>query len=208
MNAASLVHYEHAGALYSFTPDAWFNATEAAGRFGKRLDHWLQNAETLEYVRALDELHGGKPSQILHARKSGYVKTSRARADRGGGTWLHPDLAVVFARWLDVRFGVWCDRQIKHIIIGAAKAQGRADLIPLFLRPDCAPWQRRFLPAFYAALAKVTRTRYDGHASGTPCLFGALTDKCFDMSEAEALQMALDAGITPMRGDADIRRLH
>jgi len=28
------------------------------------------------------------------------------------------------------------------------------------------------------------------------------------MSEAEALQMALDAGITPVRGNADIRHLH
>jgi len=35
MNAASLVQYAHAGALYSFTGDAWFNATEAAARFGK-----------------------------------------------------------------------------------------------------------------------------------------------------------------------------
>ncbi|TYR46618.1 KilA-N domain-containing protein, partial [Escherichia coli] len=31
------------------------NATDIAKRFGKRLDHWLSNAETLEYVRALDE---------------------------------------------------------------------------------------------------------------------------------------------------------
>jgi hypothetical protein len=36
-----------------------------------------------------------------------------------GGTWLHPDLAVHFARWLDVRFSIWCDRQIRTLIAGA-----------------------------------------------------------------------------------------
>nr|CAJ43575.1 hypothetical protein [Enterobacter sp. E22] len=29
-------------------------------------------------------------TKILHTRDSGYVKTSKARKDRGGGTWLHP----------------------------------------------------------------------------------------------------------------------
>lgn len=34
-------------------------------------------------------------------------------AKKGGrvgemGTWAHPKLAVFFARWLDVKFAVWC----------------------------------------------------------------------------------------------------
>ena len=31
---------------------------------------------------------------------------------------MHPRLAVAFARWLDVRFGVWCDDQIFQILSG------------------------------------------------------------------------------------------
>src|SRR5699024_12733709 len=47
-----------------------------------------------------------------------YVKTSRARQDRGGGTWLHPKLAVVYARWLSVEFSVWCDARSEERRVG------------------------------------------------------------------------------------------
>jgi len=174
---SKVIQYHYGDLLYSFTTDGWFNATETAKHFGKRLDHWLDNAETLEYIRALDEVATGKPSHILDTRKSGYLKIRRGAPSRGGGTWLHPDLAVPFARWLDMRFGVWCDRQIKTIMLGMAKSQGRADLLPLFLRPDAAPWERRFMPEFYQALAKMTHTRYDGHKGGTPALFGQITER-------------------------------
>ena len=39
----------------------------------------------------------------------------------GGGTWLHPKLAIHFARWLDPRFAVWCDEQIEQILSGSLK---------------------------------------------------------------------------------------
>lgn len=39
------------------------------------------------------------------------------------GTWLHPKLAVDFARWLDPRFAVWCDEQIEHILSGSLKLE-------------------------------------------------------------------------------------
>jgi len=169
-----VIQYAHGEILFSFTADAWFNATEAAKYFGKYLTHWLDNAETLEYLRALDEVLTGQPSEISNTRKSVYLKTRRGA---GGGTWLHPKLAVSFARWLDAKFGVWCDLRIDHILRSGIQAQGRADLLPLFLRAEAAPWERRFPPEFYHALAKLTRTRYDGHAQGTPCIFGQLTER-------------------------------
>ena len=48
------------------------------------------------------------------------------QAQRGGrpgqaGTWGHPKLAVFFARWLDVKFGIWCDAMIEDSLKGAAK---------------------------------------------------------------------------------------
>ena len=41
-----------------------------------------------------------------------YLKTKRGQ---GGGTWLHPKLAVRFAQWLDPKFAVWCDMQINSL---------------------------------------------------------------------------------------------
>jgi len=34
---------------------------------------------------------------------------SDASGVKNGGTWLHPKLAVNYARWLDVDFSIWCD---------------------------------------------------------------------------------------------------
>ena len=116
MNA--LVKVEYLDVAVSFTEDAWFNATAVAERFGKRIQDWLENQETKDYIAALAEFHDQAKDSDLHHAKKRYVKTSKARVDRGGGTWMHPDLAVPFARWLDVRFGVWCDQQIKQILSG------------------------------------------------------------------------------------------
>ena len=110
----------------TFNDDGWFNATTAADKFGKRMDHYFANAETTAYIVALC-------ADDLNPRDSGYfVKTKRGA---GGGTWLHPELAVHFARWLDVRFAVWCDRQIRDIITGrqSIKAERSA------LRVEFAP---------------------------------------------------------------------
>lgn len=121
----NVVPFEYQGNPVRFSADGWLHATKVAERFGKRIDHWLDNAETLEYIRALDEHLTGANSKILDTRNSGYVRTSKARVDRGGGTWLHPKLAVTFARWLSAKFAVWCDARIDDILHGAPSALDR-----------------------------------------------------------------------------------
>lgn len=49
---------------------------------------------------------------------AGLVVTKRGAPTNGGGTWLHPKLAVMFARWLDAKFAVWCDLQIGALLRG------------------------------------------------------------------------------------------
>jgi hypothetical protein len=72
----------------------------------------LDNQETKAYVEELARLTHSKESEL-----------SVARPGRYGGTWAHPKLAVFFARWLDVRFAVWCDAMIEDILKGAAARQ-------------------------------------------------------------------------------------
>lgn len=111
-----------------FTEDGWLNATRIAEQYGKRVDHYLANAETREYIAALNfdanentrdsgYLKIGKSgiSPHLKARETAYIKTKRGK---NGGTWLHPELAVHFGRWLDVRFAIWCDRNIRALLSG------------------------------------------------------------------------------------------
>ncbi|HBQ89184.1 MAG TPA: hypothetical protein DD803_06950 [Alcaligenes faecalis] len=163
---SNIIKYDFEGHLYSFNMDGWFNATEAAARFGKAPAEWMRLPGTASYLVAFERRYGGIP----------YVKTSRARADRGGGTWLHPKLAVRFAQWLNDDFAVWCDEQIDAIIRNGIRAEGNANLLPMFLRETAATWELRFPPSYYHALARMTNTRYMGHSSGTPMQWANITD--------------------------------
>src|SRR5574340_948891 len=132
----------------SFTDDAYFNATEAASKYGRRPYEWLRLASTQEYIEGvLEDLNDGegKPgfsrfesagtdagkSRIgTSLKKPGATDDRKSRLDqltvtvKGGpnqGTWLHPSLVVAFTRWLDVRFSIWCDRQIYLLLTGRAE---------------------------------------------------------------------------------------
>lgn len=96
----SLITREHNGAAFTFREDGYFNMTLAAKHYGKHLDDFWRTKDTADYLTAMAETFPhicGKDFWI---------------AKRGVGTWAHPKLAVFFARWLDVRFAVWCDMQI------------------------------------------------------------------------------------------------
>lgn len=170
---SNVIKFDFNGSLYSFDVQGWFNATEAAARFGRRPVDWLRQDEVRAYVAAMAEALGQES-------KVGQDHFGLVRAVRGGnspGTWMHPKLAVRFAQWLDVRFAVWCDLQIDAIVRNGIRVEGNAKLMALFLRPNAEAWERRFGPDYYQALAKVTRTTYTGHAGGTPAQYGHITDR-------------------------------
>lgn len=48
-------------------------------------------------------------------RSTGLVDSQRGRH---GGTWLHPELGVHFALWLDKKFAIWTGRRIVELING------------------------------------------------------------------------------------------
>lgn len=96
------------------TKDGMFNATalvkewndyvenlhgENSAYVKKELKKFFENDNTKSFISALIE------EENLNGENSAYVK-SRAREDRGGGTWMHPILFVKFAMWLNPRFEV------------------------------------------------------------------------------------------------------
>jgi hypothetical protein len=107
-----IIRIDFEGDAVAFNADGWINATEAAARFGKEPAQWLRLPDAIRYLEGLERTYG----------KITYVKTSRARADRGGGTWLHPKLAVKFARWLSVDFEIWCDEKVDDLLRGNSKS--------------------------------------------------------------------------------------
>lgn len=93
--------------VLQFREDGWFNMTKAAKAFDKRLQNFMDNAETKEYMAVLTH---SISSELTEAKSGRYH----------GGTWAHPKLAVFFARWLDTKFAVWCDVVIDDILRGKA----------------------------------------------------------------------------------------
>ncbi len=97
------------GTAFVFREDGWFNMTRAAQRHGKHLYHFWNSPDTKAYLEA-----------VAATTDSVVVLFT---AVRGKGTWAHPKLAVFFARWLDVKFAVWCDAMIDDILKGKAIAR-------------------------------------------------------------------------------------
>lgn len=133
---SAVIPFDYEGQPVQFNADGWLNATRIASRLGKEPTAWLRQIDTLEYISFMAEALGlnsvprteldeikalgtsapGIKNRILTLAKStGLVKS---RVGAGGGTWLHPKLAVVFARWLDTKFAVWCDLKIDSILHG------------------------------------------------------------------------------------------
>ena len=114
-----------------FQTDAFINATAIAKQFNKRPNDWLNLASTKEYIACLLEFQ--LPEKMVNEQNQ-LVITKTGQAENGGGTWLHPKLAIPFARWLDVRFAAWCDLQIEKILC-LKIAPINSDLAEIFLKP-------------------------------------------------------------------------
>lgn len=106
MNCVVPFHYQ--GQAVRFNGDGWINATDIAASKGLRLDNWLRNKETESYIEALERHLNTSDSRDL-------ILTQRGRK---GGTWLHPKLAISFARWISPDFAVWCDLHIDALLRG------------------------------------------------------------------------------------------
>lgn len=103
---SNIINLDFHGRGVSFTEHGWFNATLAAGGFGKRPVDWIRQQENQQYMDLLAEQLNCEPGSLLKTRSGRY----------GGGTWMHPKLAVRFAQWLDLRFALWCDLQIDELL--------------------------------------------------------------------------------------------
>ncbi len=99
----NLIEREYYGTVFHYREDGYFNMTRAAEKFGKDLSNFTRSPSTVEYLEALSCTL--KSTDLIEARRG-----------RNGGTWAHPKLAVFFARWLDVKFSVWCDAVIDDIL--------------------------------------------------------------------------------------------
>lgn len=107
----------------------------------KELKDYFENKATQEFVKALAD------EENLHGDKSPYVK-SKARLDRGGGTWGHPLLFIDFAMWLNPHFKVKVLKFVSDQMLTYRNEAGDAyKQLSSAMSKICTPHQRkRYMP--------------------------------------------------------------
>ena len=111
--------YNYEGNPVSFSSNGTImvNATEMAKPFGKEAKHWLVNQTTKEYIEEL--------ANVRNLTFADLVQVKQGSPDNGGGTWMHEDVAMEFARWLSPKFAIWCNDRIKELL-----TTGKTELKP------------------------------------------------------------------------------
>lgn len=108
--------YEYNGNLVTFDKKenaTMINATQMAKPFGKQPKHWLLNQSTKDFIKALSEVRNLTSADLVQVTYG-----------NDGGTWMHEDVALEFARWLSPQFAIWCNDRIKELFKeGVVKAQ-------------------------------------------------------------------------------------
>lgn len=101
-----IFNYNGNGVTFRKGDSVMVNATEMAKPFGKRPNDFLSAKSTQELISSL-------------SAKTGISATTLVVVNQGGnnqGTWLHEDLALIFAQWLSPTFYLWCNDRIKELM--------------------------------------------------------------------------------------------
>lgn len=108
-NKLQVFQYNGSNVTFNNGKNVMVNATEMAKPFGKRPNDWLNLQSTKEFREALaiTRENGNSDYQVV---------TCSGAPEYGGGTWLHEDLAIEFARWLSPAFAIWCNDRIKELL--------------------------------------------------------------------------------------------
>lgn len=118
MNA--LTTFSYAGSKITFATESGVtvNATQMAKPFGKSAKDWLKTQTAKEFIATFSEV-----KKIL--------STDLVRVVYGdnGGTWMHEDVALEFARWLSPKFAIWCNDRIKELLTSTQQPI-KAEVLP------------------------------------------------------------------------------
>jgi hypothetical protein len=113
--------------------DGFINGTSMALAHEKKINDWFRTNDTLELFQSLMDGLGlqtnyGKSRNLEAARLSaskyaemfpGLVFTKSGSPELGGGTWLHPDLAIQLAQWCNKPFALQVSRWVREWMTSA-----------------------------------------------------------------------------------------
>ena len=106
----AIIQYSYEGTPVSFSrgEGVKVNAVQMAQPFGKMPKDFLKTKETKSFLKALSNR-----KKILI---DDLVQVRAGAPETGGGTWMHEDVAMEFARWLSPDFAIWTNDRIKELL--------------------------------------------------------------------------------------------
>lgn len=86
--------------------NVYANATEMAKSFNKRTSDWLNTKQANELISSLSVVTGIPATGLVVVNQGGINQ----------GTWMHEDVALLFAQWLSPDFYILCNNKIKELL--------------------------------------------------------------------------------------------
>lgn len=108
--------------------DGFINGTAMCVAHGKDVSDWLRTDDTFETVVVLANdlgiatISAKKPNSDKTRLSACYptlVVVKRGAPEAGGGTWLHPDLAIQLAQWCNKSFALQVSKWVREWIASA-----------------------------------------------------------------------------------------
>lgn len=84
------------------------NATQMGKIYKKEVKNWARLKTTREYITIL--------ASKAHIRASDLIQVVKGGNPLEQGTFIHKDLVIEFARWLNPQFAIWCNEHIMTLL--------------------------------------------------------------------------------------------
>ena len=89
--------------------ELYFDVSGIAKKYGKKLNEWEKLENTKEYMLVIEREKNGQELSPVQENIKFVIK-------QGQQAFLHREVFVLFARWINIKFAVWSDRLIIKIL--------------------------------------------------------------------------------------------
>lgn len=100
--------FYHDTQIIKRTSDGYVLVTPISQRYNKIAKDWLKLDSTKAYIQELSVDRRILPSDFARIQKGG--------DNTKQGTWLHPELIIDYAMWLNPKFKVWCMNHLQQLL--------------------------------------------------------------------------------------------
>jgi len=129
--ANSMVQHVFNGVLILARGDGYWNATAMCQATGKRLNNYLRNQATQDFLTELSSVTRIPVTELVQVNYGGNPVLQ--------GTWIHRRVAVHLAQWADPAFAVRVTGWVEELL-----AKGRVEITPAApAAPAIKPWADR-----------------------------------------------------------------